>query len=448
MKISTRISIVFSILSSTVIIFFGVVLYQLEKYHSFSDFSRILKQRVNTTEQFFLEKSKYSESEFEKIKNQFTKKLPKEIEEVIDLSNNEQIKKLNHYPDDIKQEILNQNTFSFRNKNLQGESKKININGKEYLIIVTAFDEYGHQNLAFLLKIIILLIVFLIPIIFIFVFAYSKKILLPIHKKIIKANRIGASNLNERLRVLNPKDELGQLAIAFNQLLDRIEESFKTQKSFISNASHEIKNPLTAIMGEAEIALSKKRDVKDYVESLEIILQEAERLNLTVNNLLQLSKINAYKGRINFSKINAQTFIKSIIKGYRFINPNSKIKLINHIDNDIYLLINENLLKTAIINLIDNACKFSNNQPVKIEIGIENDFFIIKIIDIGIGIPESEINQITQPFYRASNTLSIQGSGIGMALTSKIIKIHNGKISIHSKVNIKTTITCFIPLHN
>src|SRR5690606_15674699 len=114
----------------------------------------------------------------------------------------------------------------------------------------------------------------------------------PISEKIRKANSISVSNLHERLRVFNPDDEIGQLAIAFNRLLDRLDDAFSSQKLFVANASHEIRNPLTSIMGEADLALDKERSPKEYQEALRTIQTEADRLNMLVNNLLQLSAVS------------------------------------------------------------------------------------------------------------------------------------------------------------
>lgn len=450
MKISSRISIVFSIISSIVIILYGIIIYLLENNHTVTDFSNALKNRVNTTEQFFLEQDSFSKPEFETIKNQFTHKLFEEQEEVIDISQNKNPVFKDEYSSDLKNKLLTNNNYSFFDNKRQGESKIFTIKGKRYLIIVSAFDKTGQQNLSFLLKIIILLTFIAIPLIFIIGFAYSKKALLPIRKKIEKANRISATNLNERLKIINPNDELGQLTVSFNNLLNRLEKSFHIQKSFISNASHEIKNPLTAIMGEAEIALSKKRNVNEYIDSLDVILSESERLNHTVNNLLQLSKVSSNEEHIKYEPHEFSSFIKQTIKSYQFINSKSQIFFKNNAISKINLkaLINISLLKTSILNIIDNACKFSDNQPVNIELEIENNHFLLIIKDSGIGVPKNEVETILQPFYRGSNTIKIQGSGIGLALSLRIIRLHKGDLAVNSIEKEGTLVSIKIPILN
>jgi signal transduction histidine kinase len=447
MKISYKISIVFSVIASVFIILFGILVYQLEKNHTQTDFANQLKKRIQTTEKFFLEKDKLSPKQYTDLKQQFTQKLPYEYEEVIELDNSKTFDFKHKYSPELKESLIQNSNFSFFQKYRQGESKIFELDGKKYLIVVSAIDLIGNQNLNYLLRLILILILIAIPLIFIFGFTYSKKALEPIRNKIHEANKISASNLNKRLEIENPNDELGQLSIAFNSLLERIEKSFNIQKSFISNASHEIKNPLTAIMGEAEIALSKERDPAAYVESLESILSESERLNLTVNNLLQLSKVTSKDGEMSMDYNVLEDFMIECIQSYTFLNPNHQIIFnASDLEGQISLKFNKNLLKTALINILDNANKFSNNQPVEVKIKKINQTVCIIVKDKGIGIPESEIEAIKQTFYRGSNTISIEGSGIGFALAHKIIELHQGKINVNSKVGEGTVIEIILPL--
>ena len=204
-------------------------------------------------------------------------------------------------------------------------SRIFKIKGHNYLVVVTALDNIGLENLAFLKTLLILLALIGIPVISASSFIMNYRAFLPLSEKIEKANTISATNFNQRLMVYDSGDEIDQLAIAFNNLLDRLEASFNSQKSFIRNASHEIKNPLTAIMGEAEITVSKTRTSDQYIESLNIVLAQAERLNITLNNLLQLSNISSNEGEFKLVKINIQDLLFKIKSDYNFVNPENKI---------------------------------------------------------------------------------------------------------------------------
>ena len=447
MKISTRLAFNFSAITSLIFVIFGISVYLFSSNYRRDNFQKRLKERVIVTEKMFLEKESFSADELDKITNQFLHTLPQETEEVIELQTAIQPNYKYNYLADAKQNFLAEETTNFENQNIQGSSRKFHIGGKNYLIIVTAVDEIGYQNLSYLKKMILLLICIGIPLVFLGAFTLAKKALLPLSKKINRANNISANNLHQRLEVYNPKDEIGKLAIAFNNLLDRLEASFEAQKSFISNASHEIKNPLTAIIGETEVALNKTRSEKEYIETLKTILTEAEMLNSTTNNLLQLSKITANEEGVLFEKIHFQPFINDVKSSFDFLNVKNKITLKINAEKEIILFGNKGLLKTALINLFDNACKFSGNDFVDVIVAVTQKSFVeIRIIDKGIGIEPKDIDKIKIPFHRGNNTIKISGSGIGLALSSRIIELHNGDLNLKSEINIGTEVIVKLPL--
>ena len=353
------------------------------------------------------------------------------------------------YSQEVSNKLVVNDTFDFENSDRQGTSRIFRVKGKNYIIIVTAVDKVGLQNLSFLKNIIMLLVLIGVPLIFIGSFIITKRALLPLSKKIDKANTISASNLHQRLAVYNPNDEIGKMTIAFNNLLDRLEASFETQKSFIRNASHEIRNPLTAIMGEAEIAISKSRTNEEYFESLTIILVEAETLNSTVDNLLQLSKVIASEENIHYDTIQFDKFLNGIKESFDFLNPENQVVLViaRETEKESYSISgNTNLLKTAIINLFDNACKFSSNNKVDVILTKENKWLKLTIKDTGIGIVDKDIEKIMDPFFRGDNAMKIKGSGIGLSLSSKIISLHQGVLEIQSQIEIGTEVSIKLPL--
>lgn len=448
MKISTRLSVSSSSIASAIFILFGTTIYLFSSNYRAQVFQIRLKERVLITEKIFLEKESFSPQELEKITDQFLHTLPEETEEVILIQEDSMPDFKYNYPKNILADLAENDSIDFESKSMQGTSRIFQVKGKRYLIIVTAIDKVGFQYLSFLKNIIILSVLLGIPFVFLGTFIITKKALTPISKKIDKANSISASNLHQRLNVHSPTDELGKMAIAFNKLLDRLEESFEAQKAFIRNASHEIKNPLTAIMGEAEIALSKSRTNNEYIESLRIILTEAESLTHTVNNLLQLSKVTANEESIQFETIQLDQLLTEIKDGFDFINPDNQIVL--EVDDkatnsDYKIQGNTNLLKTAIINLFDNACKFSLNGPVEVGLSRVNNQIQLIIKDSGMGISENDLEKIFTPFYRGNNAMGIKGSGVGLSLSAKIINLHKGTLDVQSKLDKGTIITVCIP---
>ncbi len=448
MNIRTRLSISFSILVSGIFLLFGLLIYLLAADHRLKDFQERLNQRVLITENVFLEKDSFSGEAFEKITNAFLQTLPEETEEVIELKGENTQKFQYEYPPTVQRGLLTNEVFAFREGDTQGASRVFRVKEKDYLVIVTAVDKIGIENLSFLKSSIAILIAIAIPIIFLSSYFISKRMLLPISKKIDKANKISATNLHMRLNVYNPKDEIGKLAIAFNNLLDRLEESFEAQIAFISNASHEIKNPLTAIMGEAEVAISRSRSADEYLESLKTVLEETEVLNSTINNLLQLSKVNAIEEGALFEDIHLDQLINAAKETYDFVNPENRILLnfINGSESNTTLISgNRHLLKTTIINLLDNACKFSNNNEVRVGLKASTEQIKLSIADKGIGIASADLDKIRTPFFRGNNAIKIKGSGIGLALCERIIDLHKANLEFKSKIDSGTEVSITFP---
>ena len=446
MKISTRLSLTVSIIVSAIFLVFSLVIYKFSSEHRQNVFKERLKQRVLITEKLFLEKDSFSPKELETITDQFLHTLPEETEAVINFDDETILIYQEKYGTDLWKKISSEETVYFNLKKTAGMSRIFKIKGHNYLVVVTALDNIGLENLAFLKTLLILLALIGIPVISASSFIMNYRAFLPLSEKIEKANTISATNFNQRLMVYDSGDEIDQLAIAFNNLLDRLEASFNSQKSFIRNASHEIKNPLTAIMGEAEITVSKTRTSDQYIESLNIVLAQAERLNITLNNLLQLSNISSNEGEFKLVKINIQDLLFKIKSDYNFVNPENKIVIQVIKLDDKTVFGNEQLLKSAITNLIDNACKFSANQEVLINFSVLKPMLNLYISDNGIGISEEDKELILSPFYRGKNALKIKGSGVGLALASKIISIHKGTLQIDSKLDTGTNITVSFPI--
>ncbi|MFT7613170.1 MAG: signal transduction histidine kinase [Parvicellaceae bacterium] len=448
MKIRTRLSLTFSFIASFIFIAFGVTIYFFSSTHRENEFDSRIIARVGITENFFLEKSSYSPEEYNKIKDQFLHTLPEETEEVIEVVSGKVPAFKYQYAEKLKTKMLGNNDYYFEHNESQGHSKFFEIRGKKYLVIVTAKDVSGLQNLSFLKYTILLLVCIGVPLVFLGSFLITKRALLPISIKIRKADKIGAESLHLRLTVHNPDDEIGELAIAFNRLLDRLQDSFDSQRLFISNASHEIRNPLTAIMGEAEVALSKARSQEEYVDSLQSIMLEAERLNSTVTNLLQLSKVSGKGDQLSFENIQFVDFIEQSILTYGFSNQENNISFNHSLGsqrNPALVKGNTGLLKTMLVNLLDNACKFSSNKPVEVRLAERDELLILEIIDSGIGISKKDLDNIKKPFYRGKNTLRTKGSGIGLTLTAKIIELHHGSLKIDSTLHEGTHVTVEIP---
>jgi len=434
----------FSLAAALLLLLFGVAVYFFSAQHRKAEFYNRLQKRVDITEKMFLEKETLNPETYELIRQQFLNTLPEETEEVVPLAGNWKQKLSVVYPDDFLIALQENEEAYFFEQDRQGAGRIFHLNDGNYAVLITAVDKVGISLLANLQNILVLSIAAGIIVMMLMSHYLSGRILQPISAKIKKANTISAKNLHERLRVFNPDDEMGQLAIAFNRLLDRIDLAFNAQKLFVANASHEIRNPLTAIIGEADLALEKNRSEGEYKQALMNIQAEAERLNQLVNNLLQLSAVSSNPQEIKREEFSVNDLVEEAIGVFLDLNPAFRYRLsLSHHHPRSYG--SRSLLQTALINLLDNASKFSGNADVTISVALVPDGVEISVADQGVGIPAEDIPKITQPFFRSENVRKIRGTGIGIPLTVRIIELHHGRFEVTSTLNKGTLVKLVFP---
>jgi signal transduction histidine kinase len=278
---------------------------------------------------------------------------------------------------------------------------------------------------------------------------YSGRALKPITNVVKKVEDISITSLNLRVFEGNGTDEIGRLAKTFNKMLERLETSFGMQKNFIANASHELRTPLTSINGQLEVLLMKDRSTDDYKIALASVLDDIKSLIDLSNRLLLIARTSAedpvhFNKKIRIDEIlwQAQDEIKKFNNDYRI-----NISMDNSLtDADQMIVVGDDyLLKVAVSNLIENACKYSPDHKVDIKFSHIEKFIEVVFEDKGIGISEKDLKKIFEPFYRGDNTISFSGTGIGLPLVNQIIKNHNGTVEISSAINKGTTVKILLP---
>ena len=211
------------------------------------------------------------------------------------------------------------------------------------------------------------------------------------------------------------------------RMVDRIDAAYQSEKAFISNASHELNNPLTAIQGECEISLLKERSPEEYQAALRRIATETSRIIQLIKHLLFLSH-----GDKEIQKSAMETIFLA-----DFLMQFSSARISFSPDNFSYMIrANPYLLKIAIKNILSNACKYSDDKPVEMRLRGS----ILTISDRGIGIPPEELKRIFQPFYRASNTREYAGHGVGLSLSLRILSTYGAKVNIISDLGVGTSV--------
>ena len=266
------------------------------------------------------------------------------------------------------------------------------------------------------------------------------KSLAPIVEMSRQARKIGAANLNERLSVKNERDELGNLAKTFNELLTRLDESFERQKRFMADASHELRTPLAIVRGESEVALSKSnRSSDDYRESLAIVHDESKRLTRIVEDLFTLARADAGQFQTNFAEIYLDEILTDCVRAIRVLAEKRNVSIEFAASEEMIFHGDEQLLRRMFLNLLDNAVKYNCDcGTIKIAAQKTNDEYRITFSDTGIGIATQEQPKIFERFYRADRARSRDeetqtgGAGLGLAIASWIAGIHQGKIELIS----------------
>jgi signal transduction histidine kinase len=252
---------------------------------------------------------------------------------------------------------------------------------------------------------------------------------------------IDESKLFQRLEGFDTNDEVARLATSFNHMVLKLEKSFNHQKQFAANAAHELKTPLASIIANIEVLqLDKNPSVQEYKEVLDDTLTNAQRLSTLVYDLLKMN--NAINADICES-FDAKVMFDDIILA---LSENSKVKNVRIKNNisDIMLFGEKVLLQRAFFNLVQNAVKYNNmNEEVVITAAQNDDFVTVNIKDNGIGIPEEELENIFEPFYRidASRSRELGGSGLGLSIAKTIIEKHNGEILFESEIDVFTKVT-------
>lgn len=318
-----------------------------------------------------------------------------------------------------------------------------------FILEETLFPQNGYDMLNILnVK---LFIIWLISLIFLYVIGYfmARSALKPVSDIIKQMENITVSNLSRRVKIENSKDEIGELALTFNHTLDRLQNSFESQKLFISNVSHELRTPMAALIAELELSQHKERTIDNYKKVIDNALKDARKIERLSIGLLDLAKANHTIDQITIHPVRLDELLIDACRIIARVNPEYKIDMIfeNESDDDKSLTINGNeyLLRTSFVNLIDNNCKFSPDKSCIVKIYIQKEEVIISFSDKGIGIPKEDIEYIYTPFYRGKNKEYSTGNGIGLAFVKQIIELHHGNITIQSAINEGTCFKVTLP---
>jgi signal transduction histidine kinase len=318
------------------------------------------------------------------------------------------------------------------------------------LIAITAYNKTSFEQLQSLQSILLLGNLFFLLAVSLAAFFLSTTAFRPMNDLVKQAESVQGHDLNFRLHYSSSKDEIGIVASSFNTVLDRIQTLVESQKSFISYASHELRTPLAAINGILETSSQYDKDLGAALKSQQAARKEIQKAIALVNGLLQLANIESIRGVVEKERINIVDVLLDAISFFKLKKPEQEFLF--HVSEKfstapIELQGNAQLLRTAFINLIDNASKYSQRRKIEVNISFNVPFNVsIKIIDTGIGVMATDLNHVFDPLFRGKNTHGIDGFGLGLALTYRVIQLHQGEILLKRSEPVGTVAEVILPV--
>ena len=272
----------------------------------------------------------------------------------------------------------------------------------------------------------------------------TKRGLRPLGEMTRSLGRIGPTHLNERVAPAGWPRELQPLAVAFDAMLKRLDDSFTRLSQFSADLAHELRTPITNILGEAQVALTRDRTPAEYRETIESTIGECERLSGIVDNLLFVARVDAAREPIAPTRFDARAAVEKIASFYQMIADDHHVTIRCSGEGQIYA--DSALFERAVGNLVDNALHFTPEQgSIQIVLAEHAANFEVAVSDNGCGIAPEHLPRVFDRFYRVKSSRGSDGAGLGLALVKSIVDLHGGSARIQSEVGRGTTVTLIFP---
>lgn len=437
MKIRLRLTLLFTLLFAAILLTFALVVYFSYSENREDKFFKRLKQGAITQANLLLDAAVPADV----LQLIYRNAVNEEEVAIFDTSFNllyhdgPDVDKVKETPQ-MMQHILLQKEIRFHINGNQAVGFLYEHKGKTYIVTAAAEDIGGIRKLHTLQA--TLVAGFLLSIILTLAAGsfFSKKALNPVSAIVDKVEDITATNLHLRVPEGNGKDEIAELAITFNRMLNRLENSFEAQKQFVSNISHELRTPLATIIAELELSANRARTENEYREIIALALSDARKLARLSNDLLDFAKATYDETEITFKPQRLDEVLWDARTQVLKSNAAYQVSMVfeGEIEDDRLLTLqgNEYLLKVAFVNLMENGCKFSNDHHCTVTIFFNHESCQVQVSDKGEGIPPEDLPHIFTPFFRGTNKKYADGNGIGLSLTQRIITLHKGSIEVQS----------------
>ncbi len=452
MNIRTKLTVIFFVLVIIVVSVISISIYYFSSQYRAQDFYRRLKNRAINTAKLLTQFEEVNATLLQRMERENPASLPSQY--VVIYNNLNEIlyssEKVSAVPvDDILlKRIENENEVYFERDDYAVLGFLFEAKGSRFKIIASAIDINGRDALINLRDILLAIFSISVIIVSILGWVFSGRVLSPILRIVNEVDTITAANLELRLNEGNRRDELSKLAQTFNKMLSRLQRAFFAQKNFIANASHEIKTPITVITGEIEVALLQRRTVDYYINLLKSVLVGVKGMNKLSTQLLLLAQTSSDNPEKQFSAIRIDDILWSVKDELSKAHSEYTVDIEFDMaisDQTLSTIGDAELLKVVILNLMENGCKYSDDNKVSVVLASGKDEITIRFINKGVGIPSNDLDKIFEPFYRGKPSKKVKGFGIGLPLAKRIMELHKGKILVSSGQNDSTTFTMVLP---
>jgi two-component system OmpR family sensor kinase len=277
----------------------------------------------------------------------------------------------------------------------------------------------------------------------------ARRSLSPIAHITETARRITASNLGERLRARGSGDELDHLIATLNEMISRLEESFKRISQFTADASHELRTPISSMKGEAELLLSKPGAVQEYQGVLANHMEKLDFITRMINDLILLSKFDSDEAGLEMVQVKLNDLLVNLWELFHVLAEQKGVEFtLGHVD-ETDVVGDRTRLQQLFTNLIDNAIKFTpSGGHVDLSLKKDGGFARVSIMDTGVGIPQEESERIFERFYRVDKSRAREsgGTGLGLSICQWIARAHHGKIEVKSELGKGAEFIVSLPL--
>ena len=410
MNIRSKLILQFSLIVASILVVFSLSIYWLSEDYRKEEFYSRLESRAVTTVQLLVKVKEVDKDLLRIIDKNSIYALLQEKILVFDQQNEIVYKSLDdlqvNYSDSLLNEIRKAKKIEYTENTNEIVGLSFDDDTGDFVVIASAFDRYGRRKLSNLYNVLVIGLVFGILFAIVAGVFFSRQMLEPLARINADVSEISAGHLDIRLNEGNKKDEIARLAMNFNHMLERLESAFAIQEQFVSNASHELRTPLASITSQLQLVLSQQRSSDEYERVLKSVLEDTQTLVQLTNGLLNLASSGNDKHQTQFQpfRVDEALFAAQDELGRMRPEYHFQIEYDDMPDDESLLVVNgnERLIKTAILNLMDNACKFSKDKTVQVRISSKKDHIEITFIDKGIGIPLEEQEKIFHFFFHFS----------------------------------------------